>query len=116
MSKLIEEYNRGVEEFDKILEPDGNTINEIIAQRGIYDNGKCFAEEEQEMYIKPIKDWHKQSLSSLIDKMIEEEENYPNPYYSPNMDLKGRAYSEVWFKSKQDTINRLLAFKEELNK
>lgn len=43
------------DEFDELFSPDGDTINAILDYRGIYDCGKCFKEDEEKHYLKPIR-------------------------------------------------------------
>lgn len=57
-------------EFDKLLAPDGDTINSILESRGIYDCGKCFKKDEEEEYLIPIKSFIRKLLTTERKKVI----------------------------------------------
>ena len=62
------------ERFYKVLPPDGDTINSILEWRGIYDCGKCFQEEEEEHYLKPMLNFFLSEMSALLERKAGEVE------------------------------------------
>lgn len=54
-------------EFDELLAPDGDTINQILEYRGISDGGKCFKEDEEQHYLIPFKSFLSQKLQEAYE-------------------------------------------------
>lgn len=59
------------EEFDKMFDPDGDTINSILSMRSVYDDGKYFKEEEEEYYLAPMRKFISRVLAEERRRMAE---------------------------------------------